>query len=170
MPVGYRRVSSMSEPRQDPTQDHPKGLVHGTGIAICSDKDSFYLPFCTRMQLYILTNSVGLMQKIQDQALILKLGKSTSQEINPNCRPGSRAPLETGNHDNCRPIMQWAKEKKSPLFRVVRVERKYYIAGKVKKWLLNKRNDISTKRSNILQWVAVHFDQFLANLVRAWFG
>ena len=74
----------MCEPWQDLPQDHPKGLVHGTGIAICSDKDSFYLPFFTRMQLYVLTNSVGLTQKIKDQALILKLGKSTSQEKNPN--------------------------------------------------------------------------------------
>ena len=63
MPVGYRRVSSMCEPWQGPPQDHPKGLVHGTGIAICSDKDSFYLPFFTRMQLYVLTNSIGLTQK-----------------------------------------------------------------------------------------------------------
>ena len=55
--------------------------------AICSDKDSFYLPFFTRTQLYVLTNSVGLTQKIKNQALILKLGKSTSQEINPNCCP-----------------------------------------------------------------------------------
>ena len=38
------------------------------------------------MQLYVLMNSVGLTQKIKDQALILKLGKLTSQEINPNCR------------------------------------------------------------------------------------
>ena len=66
-------------------QDHPKGLVHGTRIVICSDKESFYLPFFTQTQLYILTNSVGLTQKIKDQAFILKLGKSTSQEINPNC-------------------------------------------------------------------------------------
>ena len=83
----------MCEPWQDPPQDHPKGLVHGTGIAICSDKDSFYLPFFTRTQLYVLTNSVGLMQKTKDQALILKLGKSTSQEINPNC-PNKPPPLE----------------------------------------------------------------------------
>ena len=69
MPVGYQRVLSMCEPWQDPPQDHPKGLVHGTGIAICSDKDSFYLPFFTRTQLYVLTNSVGLTQKIKDQAL-----------------------------------------------------------------------------------------------------
>ena len=54
----------MCEPWQDPPQDHPKELMHGTGIAICSDKDSFYLPFFTRMQLYVLTNSVGLTQKI----------------------------------------------------------------------------------------------------------
>ena len=105
----------MCEPWQDPPQDHPKGLVHGTGIAICSDKDSFYLPFFTQMQLYVLTNSVGLTQKIKDQALILKLGKSTSQEINPNCRPRvPGAPLETGNPDNCQLITRWAKEKKNP--------------------------------------------------------
>ena len=73
----------MCEPWQDPPQDHPKGLVHGTGIAICSDKDSFYLPFFTQTHLYVLTNSVGLTQKIKDQALILKLGKSTSQEDKP---------------------------------------------------------------------------------------
>ena len=112
MPVGYRRVSSMCEPWQDPPQDHPKGLVHGTRIAICSDKDSFYLPFFTRTQLHVLMNSVGLTQKIKDQALILKLGKSTSQEINPNCVRGSWAPLETGNRDNCRLITWWAKEQK----------------------------------------------------------
>ena len=35
------------------------------------------------------------MQKIKDQALILKLGKSTSQEINPNCHP--RVPGTFGN-------------------------------------------------------------------------
>ena len=101
----------MCEPWQDLPQDHPKGLVHGTEIAICSDKDSFYLPFFTQMQLYVLTNSVGLTQKIKDQALILKLGKSTSQEINPNCRPRARVPLETGNRDNCWLIMRWAKEQ-----------------------------------------------------------
>ena len=85
--MGYRWVSSMCEPWQDPPQDHPKGLVHGARIAICSDKDSFYLPFFTRMQLYVLMNSVGLTQKTKDQALILKLGKLTSQEKNPNCCP-----------------------------------------------------------------------------------
>ena len=110
----------MCEPWQDPPQDHPKGLVHGTRIAICSDKDSFYLPFFTRTQLYILTNSVGLTQKIKDQALILKLGKSTSQEINPNCHPRVPAPLETGietivsslrggqkNKNNPPPLLEW---------------------------------------------------------------
>ena len=50
------------------------------------------------MQLYVLTNSVGLTQKIKDQALILKLGKSTSQEINPNCRP--RVPGIFGNWES----------------------------------------------------------------------
>ena len=71
------------------------------------------------MQLYILMNSVGLTQKIKDQGLILKLGKLTSQEINPNCRlrvPGA------GNRDNCQLITWWAKEQKIiPPFRVVRV-------------------------------------------------
>ena len=50
------------------------------------------------MQLYLLTNPVGLTQKIKDQALILKLGKSTSQEINPNCCP--RVPGAFGNWES----------------------------------------------------------------------
>ena len=63
---GFRQCVNHGKTRP---QDHPKGLVHGTGIAICSDKDSFYLPFFTRTQLYVLTNSVGLTQRIKDQAL-----------------------------------------------------------------------------------------------------
>ena len=55
--------------------------------AICSYKDSFYVPFFTRMHLHVLANPVGLTQIIKDQALRLKLGKSTSQDINPNCHP-----------------------------------------------------------------------------------
>ena len=98
-------------PWQDLPQDHPKGLVHGTGIAICSDKDSFYLPFFTRMQLYILMNSVGLTQKIKDQALILKLGKLTSQEINPNCRP--RVPGTFGNWESRQLSAHYAVGKRT---------------------------------------------------------
>ena len=124
----------MCEPWQDPPQDHPKGLVHGTGIAICSDKDSFYLPFFTRTQLYVLTNSVGLTQKIKDQALILKLGKSTSQEIKPNCRP--RDPGAFGNWESRQLSAHYAVGKRTknnpPPFRVVRVNRNYCIAEKVK--------------------------------------
>ena len=101
----------MCEPWQDPPQDHPKGSVHGTGIAICSDKDSFYLPFFTQMQLYVLTNSVGLTQKIQDQALILKLGKLTSQEINPNCRP--RVPDTFGNWESGQLSAHYAVGKRT---------------------------------------------------------
>ena len=93
--AGFRRVC---EPWQAQTQDHPKGLVHGTETAICSDTDSFYLPFFTQTHLYVLTSPVGLAQKIKDQALILKLGKSTSQEINPNCR--LRVPGTFGNWES----------------------------------------------------------------------
>ena len=64
-PVGYWRVSLVCEPWQARPQDHPKGLVHGTETAICSDTDSFYLPFFTRTQLYILTSPVGLTQKLK---------------------------------------------------------------------------------------------------------
>ena len=114
----------MCEPWQDPPQDHPKGLVHGTGIAICSDKDSFYLPFFPRMQLYVLTNSVGLTQKIKDQALILKLGKSTSQEINPNCHP--RVPGAFGNWESRQLSAHYVvgkRKKNNPTpFRVARVD------------------------------------------------
>ena len=101
----------MCEPWQDPPQDHPKGLVHGTGIAICSDKDSFYLPFFTRTQLYVLMNSVGLTQKIKDQALILKLGKSTSQEINPNCH--LRVPGTFGNWESRQLLAHYAVGKRT---------------------------------------------------------
>ena len=157
MPVGYRQVLSMCEPWQDRPQDHPKGLVHGTGIAICSDKDSFYLPFFTRMQLYVLTNSAGLTQKIKDQALILKLGKSTSQEINPNCYP--RVPGTFGNwewsqlsahyavgkrtKDNPPPLLEWQEWKEiTTLWR------------KIKKMTVKKKGMIlGTKRSNVSQWV-----------------
>ena len=162
----------MCEPWQDPPQDHPKGLVHGTGIAICSDKDSFYLPFFTRTQLYVLTNSVGLTQIIKDQALILKLGKSTSQEINPNCRP--RVPGAFGNWESRQLLAHYAVGKRTknnpPPFRVVRME--FEIAGNIKKWLLNKGDDIKYKKVKCfaMGFAAVHFDQFLANLVRVWFG
>ena len=54
---GFRQCVNHGKTRP---KTHPKGLVHGTGIAICSDKDSFYLPFFTWRQLYVLTNSVGL--------------------------------------------------------------------------------------------------------------
>ena len=82
-------------------------------------------------------------------------------------------PLETGNRDNCQLITQWAKEQKIiPPFRVARVERNYCIAEKVKKMTVKKRNDIEYKKVKCfaMGFVAVHFDQFLANLVRVWFG
>ena len=165
----------MCEPWQDPPQDHPKGLVHGTGIAICSDKDSFYLPFFTRMQLYVLTNSVGLTQKIKDQALILKLGKSTSQEINPNCRP--RVLGTFGNWELRQLLAHYAVGKRtknnSPLLEWQEWIEITTLWRKVKKKrLLKKRNDIEYKKVKCfaMDFVAVHFDQFLANLVRVWFG
>ena len=146
----------MCEPWQDPPQDHPKGLVHGTGIAICSDKDSFYLPFFTRTQLYVLTNSVGLTQKTKDQALILKLGKSTSQEINPNCRP--RVPGTFGNWESRQLSAHYAvgkrKKKNPPLLEWQEWQLKLLHCGKYKKKrLLNKGMILSTKRSNVSQWV-----------------
>ena len=116
-------VIKVTEPWRAPPQDHPKGLVHGTEIAICSDKDSFYLPFFTQTQLYVLTNSVGLKQKIKDQALILKLGKSTSQEINPNCCP--RVLGTFGNWELRQLSAHYVvgkRTKNNPPFRVVRVE------------------------------------------------
>ena len=139
------------------------------------DKDSFYLPFFTRTQLYVLTNSVGLTQKIKDQALILKLGKSTSQEINPNCRP--RVLGTFGNWESRQLSAHYAVGKRTknnppPPFRVARVERNYYIAEKRIKNDCKKRNDIEYKKVKCfaMGFVAAHFDQFLANLVRVWFG
>ena len=102
--------------------------------AVTSDKDSFYLPFFTRTQLYILTNSVGLTQKIKDQALILKLGKSTSQEINPNCRP--RVLGAFGNWESRQLLAYYTVGKRTknnpPPFRVVRVRSKLLHCEKYK--------------------------------------
>ena len=41
-----------------------------------------------------------------------------------------------------------------------------------KKWLLNKGDDIEYKKVKrfAMGFAAVHFDKFLANLVRVWFG
>ena len=52
------------------------------------------------------------------------------------------------------------------------VDRNYYIAEKIKKMTVKKRNDIGYKKVKrfAMGFVAVHFDQFLANLVRVWFG
>ena len=54
-------------------------------------------------------NSLRLTQKIKDQALILKLGKSTSQEINPNCRP--RVPGAFGNWESRQLLAHYAVGK-----------------------------------------------------------
>ena len=155
MPVGYRRVSSMCEPWQDPPQDHPKGLAHGTRIAICSDKDSFYLPFFTQTQLYVLTNSVGLTQKIKDQALILKLGKLTSQEINPNCCP--RVPGTFGNWESRQLSAHYVVGKRTknnpPLLGWQEWKEITTLWRKNKKLTVKKGMILSTKRSNISQWV-----------------
>ena len=126
------------------------------------------------MQLYVLMNSVGLTQKIKDQALILKLGKSTSQEINPNCHP--RVPGAFGNWESRQLLSHYVVGKRTknnpPPFRVARVDRNYCIAEKNKKIDCKKRNDIEYKKVKCfaMGFVAVHFDQFLANLVRVWFG
>ena len=127
------------------------------------------------MQLYVLTNSVGLMQKIKDQALILKLGKSTSQEINPNCRP--RVPGTFGNWESRQLSAHYVVGKRTknnpPHFRVARVDRNYCIAEKNKKLTVKKKGMISIEYKKFkcfaMGFVAVHFDQFLANLVRVWF-
>ena len=108
------------------------------------------------MQLYILRNPVGLMQKIKYQALILKLGKLTSQEINPNCRP--RVPGAFGNWESRQFSAHYAvgkRTKNNPsLFRVARVDiRNYYIAGNIKNGYKIKAMILSTKRSNVSQWV-----------------
>ena len=52
------------------------------------------------------------------------------------------------------------------------MDRNYYIAEKNKKLTVKKRNDIEYKKVKCfaMGFVAVHFDQFLANLVRALFG
>ena len=68
--------------------------------------------------------ATGLMQKIKDQALILKLGKSTSQEINPNCCP--RFPGAFGNWESRQLSAHYVVGKRTknnppPPFRVVRV-------------------------------------------------
>ena len=72
------------------------------------------------MQLYVLTDSVGLMQKIKDQAVILKLGKSTSQEINPNCHPGAFGNWESRQLSAHYTVGKRTKNNPPP-FRVVRV-------------------------------------------------
>ena len=64
------------------------------------------------------------MQKLKDQALILKLGKLTSQEINPNCHP--RVPGAFGNWESRQLSAHYAvgkETKNNPHlpFRVARV-------------------------------------------------
>ena len=126
------------------------------------------------MQLYVLTNSVGLTQKIKDQALILKLGKSTSQEINPNCR--LRVPGAFGNWESRQLSAHYVVGKRTknnpPLLEWQEWIEITTLWEKIKKWLLNKRDDIEYKKVKrfAMGFVAVHFDQFLANLVRVWFG
>ena len=87
------------------------------------------------MQLYILTNSVRLTQKIKDQALILKLGKSTSQEINPNCCP--RVLGAFGNWESRQLSAHYAvgkRTKNNPHpFRVVRVALEITTLQEIKK-------------------------------------
>ena len=77
---------------------------------ICRDKDLFYLPFFTHMHLHILMNPVRLTQKTKHKALILKLGKSTSQEINPNCR--LRVPGAFGNWESRQLSAHYAVDKR----------------------------------------------------------
>ena len=96
------------------------------------------------------------MQKIKDQALILKLGKLTSQEINPNCRP--RVLGAFGNWESRQLSAHYVVDKRTknnpPTFRVARVGVKITTLQEMKKndWKI-KGMILSTKRSNVLQWV-----------------
>ena len=82
--------------------------------------------------------------------------------------------METGNRDNCRLIMRWAKEQKiiPPLLEWQEWKEINYIAEKEKKMAVKKRNDIEYKKVKCftMGFVAVHLIHFLANLVRVWFG
>ena len=82
--------------------------------------------------------------------------------------------MKTENRDNCWLITQWAKEQKiiTPLLEWQEWKEINYIAEKNKKLTVKKRNDIEYKKAKCftMGFVAVHFDQFLANLVRVWFG
>ena len=51
------------------------------------------------------------MQKIKDQALILKLGNLTSQELNPNCHP--RVPGAFGNWESRQLLAHYAVGKRT---------------------------------------------------------
>ena len=139
--AGFRHVC---EPWQAQPQDHPKGSVHGTETAICSDRDSFYLPFFTRTHLYVLTSPVGLMQKTKDQALILKLGKSTSQEINPNCHP--RVPGAFGNWESRQLSAHYAVGKRKKLLH----------CRKCKKIGCKKNDDIAKKSKSFTRFSQLH--------------
>ena len=107
------------------------------------------------MQLYVLTNSVGLTQKIKDQALILKLGKSTCQEIHPNCHPrvlgafGNWESRQLSAHyavgkrtKNNPPLLEWQE-----WIEITTLRRNKKMTVKKKGMIL------STKRSNVSQWV-----------------
>ena len=83
----------LCEPWQTLPQDHLKGLVHGTLLPSAVTRT---LPTILHTNAPVHTNeSSRVNTKTKDQALILKLGKSTSQEINPNCRP--KVPDAFGN-------------------------------------------------------------------------
>ena len=97
------------------------------------------------MQLYVRMNSVGLMQKIKDQALILKPGESTSQEINPNCC--LRVPGAFENWESRQFSAHYAVGKETkynfPLLEWQEWRLKLLHCKKCKKnWLLNKWDDI----------------------------
>ena len=81
--------------------------------------------------------------------------------------------METGNRDNCRLIMRWAKEQKiiPPLLEWQEWKEITALLRK-KKMTVKKRNDIEYKKVKCftMGFAAVHFNQFLANLVRVWFG
>ena len=70
--------------------------------------------------------------------------------------------------------MRWAKEQKiiPPLLEWQEWREITALQRKNKKMTVKKKGDIEYKKVKCfaMGFVAVHFDQFLANLVRVWFG
>ena len=109
------------------------------------------------------------MQKIKDQALILKLGKLTRQEINPNCCP--RVLGAFGNWELRQLSAHYAVGKitknNAPPLKWQEWTLKLLHCRKYKKNQLIKNDDIEYKKVKCFARVsAAHFDQFLAEFFR----